>query len=197
MPRDYLEEPYAAVRRKDRAVDDDAWIVELLRRAPMAQLATVHDGQPFINSNLFAYDEAAHVVYMHTATAGRTRSNVEADERACVSVSEMGRLLPSREALSMSVEYGGVAIFGRARIVSDDTEKEEMKNFVASRLRVPCLVWPEIALWHLDKCVCQRWIVTAKAGGVDYDCFRYSDTGSSARCIMRCRLRWREEEEMQ
>ena len=124
MPRDYLEEPYAAVRRKDRAIDDDAWIVELLRRAPMAQLATVHDGQPFINSNLFAYDEAAHVVYMHTASAGRTRSNVEADERACVSISEMGRLLPSREALSMSVEYGGVAIFGRACVVSNDAEKE-------------------------------------------------------------------------
>ena len=124
MPKDYLEEPYAAVRRKDRAIDDDAWIVELLRRAPMAQLATVHDGQPFINSNLFAYDEAAHVVYMHTASAGRTRSNVEADERACVSISEMGRLLPSHEALSMSVEYGGVAIFGRACVVSNDAEKE-------------------------------------------------------------------------
>ena len=41
------------------AIDDDAWIVELQGRAPMAQLATVHDGQPFINSNLFAYDEAA------------------------------------------------------------------------------------------------------------------------------------------
>lgn len=124
MPRDYLEQPYAAVRRKDRAVDDDAWIVDLLRRAPMAQLATVHDGQPFINSNLFAYDEAAHAVYMHTAGAGRTRSNVEADGRACLSISEMGRLLPSHEALTMSVEYGGVAIFGRARVVSDDGEKE-------------------------------------------------------------------------
>jgi uncharacterized protein len=124
MPRDYLEAPYAAVRRKDRAVDDDAWIVDLLRRAPMAQLATVHDGQPFINSNLFAYDSVAHAVYMHTAPVGRTRANIEASERACLSVSEMGRLLPSHEALTMSVEYGGVAIFGRARVLTDDTERE-------------------------------------------------------------------------
>ena len=124
MAKDYLAAPCAQVRRKDRAVDDDAWIVEFLRRAPMAQLATIHDGQPFINSNLFAYDADEHAVYMHTAPVGRTRSNVDADERACVSVSEMGRLLPSHEALTMSVEYDGVAIFGRARVLSDDAERE-------------------------------------------------------------------------
>jgi hypothetical protein len=124
MAKNYLEAPHAAVRRTDRAVDDNAWIVDFLRRAPMAQLATVHDGQPFINSNLFAYDEAAHVVYMHSAPVGRTRSNVEADERACLSVSEMGRLLPSHEALTMSVEYDGVAIFGGAHVLSEEVERE-------------------------------------------------------------------------
>ncbi len=123
MAKDYLQTPYTAIRRNDRAVDDAAWIAAFLRRAPMAQLATVHDGQPFIHSNLFAYDEAAHAVYMHTAPVGRTRSNVEADERACLSVSEMGRLLPSHEALTMSVEYDGVAIFGRARVLSNDAER--------------------------------------------------------------------------
>ena len=124
MAKDYLQTAYADVRRKDRAVDDDVWIVAFLQRAPIAQLATVHEGQPFIHSNLFAYDEAAHAVYMHTAPVGRTRSNVESDEHACLSVSEMGRLLPSHEALTMSVEYDGVAIFGRARALSDDAERE-------------------------------------------------------------------------
>jgi nitroimidazol reductase NimA-like FMN-containing flavoprotein (pyridoxamine 5'-phosphate oxidase superfamily) len=124
MARDYLQTPYAEVRRKDRAIDDDAWIAAFLHRAPMAHLATVHDGQPFIHSNLFAYDETAHAVYMHTAPVGRTRSNVEANERACVSVSDMGRLLPADEALMMSVEYAGVAIFGRARVLTDDAERE-------------------------------------------------------------------------
>lgn len=124
MARDYLDQPYATVRRKDRAVDDDAWIVELLRRAPMAQLATVYDGQPFINSNLFVYDESQHAVYMHTAGKGRTRSNVDASEHVCLSVSEMGRLLPAPRAFNMSVEYNGVVIFGRGRAVEDDAEKE-------------------------------------------------------------------------
>ena len=124
MARNYIEQPYSDVRRKDRSVDDDAWIVDLLRRAPMATLATAHEGQPFVNSNLFVYDESRHAIYIHTAGKGRTRSNVDADERVCLSVSEMGRLLPAPRAFNMSVEYNSVVIFGRGRAIEDAAEKE-------------------------------------------------------------------------
>lgn len=122
MPKQYATLPYNEVRRSDRAVDDESWIVDFLKRAPIGTLATVYDGQPFINSNLFVYDEAQHVIYMHTARVGRTRANVDNDERVCFSVSEMGRLLPADEALEFSVEYNGVVVFGTAQVVSDKTE---------------------------------------------------------------------------
>lgn len=122
MGKDYATLPHHEVRREDRAVTDEAWIKALLHRAPYGALATVHEGQPFINSNLFVYDETAHAIYLHTARVGRTRSNVEADGRACFSVSEMGRLLPADEALEFSVEYAGVTVFGRVSIVQDEQE---------------------------------------------------------------------------
>jgi uncharacterized protein len=122
MPKDYAALPAHQVRRSDRAVEDDAWIRAFLHRAPIGVLATVHEGQPFINSNLFAYDEAAHAIYMHTAQVGRTRANVEGDKRVCFSISEMGRLLPADEALEFSVEYAGVAVFGSAELVHDKDE---------------------------------------------------------------------------
>jgi nitroimidazol reductase NimA-like FMN-containing flavoprotein (pyridoxamine 5'-phosphate oxidase superfamily) len=114
--------PFTQVRRRDRAVDDEGWIRDLLRRAPVGTLATVRDGQPFLNMNIFVYDEADHAVYLHTAAAGRTRSNVEAEEGVCFGVCEMGRLLPAATALHFSVEYAGVVVFGRARIVADEAE---------------------------------------------------------------------------
>ncbi len=114
--------PINQVHRRDRAVEDEAWIRALLRRAPVGTLATVSDGQPFLNSNLFVYDEAAHAIYLHTARVGRTRANVEADERVCFSTFEMGRLLPAAEALEFSVEYAGVTVFGRGAIVTDRDE---------------------------------------------------------------------------
>src|SRR5512147_2046139 len=105
MARDYTRIPFNTVTRTDRAVTDEEWIKALLRRAPIGILATVADGQPFINSNLFVYDEPNGAIYMHTARVGRTRANVEGDERACFTVTEMGRLLPASEALEFSVEY--------------------------------------------------------------------------------------------
>ena len=76
--------------------------------APLvATLATVYEGQPFINTNLFVYEEDKHVIYMHTARTGRTRNNVNEEERVCLSVFEMGRLLPDKIALEFSVEYAG------------------------------------------------------------------------------------------
>lgn len=122
MSRNYTEEPRAQVRRRDRAVEDEHWIKAMLHRAPIGTLATVHDGQPFINSNLFVYVEASHAIYTHTARYGRTRANIDGDLRVCFSVSEMGRLLPADTALEFSVEYGGVLVFGRGEVVSDPQE---------------------------------------------------------------------------
>jgi uncharacterized protein len=122
MSKNPLEMPIAEVRRSDRAVEDEQWIKDLLHHGAMGTLATVYDGQPFINSNLFVYDEAAHTVYMHTARLGRTRANIEVNERVCFSVSEMGRLLPAEQSLEMSVEYKGVVVFGTGRVVTDTLE---------------------------------------------------------------------------
>lgn len=116
--------PMTHVRRQDRAVNDPSWIRSFLGQASYGSLATSVDGQPFINSNLFVYDENRHAIYIHTGRVGRTRSNIEAAERVCFSVSQMDRLLPAAEALEFSVEYAGVSIFGRARVVEDEVEAE-------------------------------------------------------------------------
>lgn len=123
MPRDYAAQPPNRVRRADREVSDEGWIRDFLRRAPMAALAMAGpEGQPFINSNLFVYDEANNCIYIHTARVGRTKSNVLQNDRVCISVSQMGRLLPAREALEFSVEYAGVVVFGKASVVQEAQE---------------------------------------------------------------------------
>ncbi len=122
MPKDYTSLPRTHARRSDRAVSDDAWIKALLARAPIGILATIHDGQPFLNSNLFVYNEAEHAIYMHTARLGRTRANIDSAEKVCFTVYEMGRLLPAKTALEFSVEYASVVIFGSATRINDQTQ---------------------------------------------------------------------------
>jgi hypothetical protein len=131
MSIDYANRSITAVRRNDREVTDETWIRALLHHAPVGYLATVHGDQPFINSNLFVYDEAAHIIYMHTARKGRTQANIDSNgsaerpterSKVCFTVSEMGRLLPANVALEFSVEYKGVVVFGCGEVINDPVE---------------------------------------------------------------------------
>ncbi len=123
----------AALRRSDRGTDD-AWIAERLRMAAVGTLATVRDGRPFLNTNLFAHEPAGSphapeagrgTIWLHTAHVGRTAANVALGEPApaCFSVFEMGRLLPDDRALEFSVEYAGVVAFGTGRVVGTAAEQ--------------------------------------------------------------------------
>jgi hypothetical protein len=71
---------------------------------------------------LFAYDEAAHAIYLHGALEGRMRTNLQANPRVCFCVAEMGRLLPAGTAMEFGVEYASAVVFGKAFVVSDETE---------------------------------------------------------------------------
>ena len=123
MSKDYPNLPVNQVRRSDREIHEESWIREFLHTAAFGALATVYEGQPFINSNLFVYDEAQHAIYTHTARVGRTAANIRPEPTPfCFSVSHMGRLLPADTALEFSVEYAGVTVFGTAEVVTDQEE---------------------------------------------------------------------------
>mgnify|MGYP001550200735 FL=1 len=133
MSRDYANQPRTSMRRSDRGVEDDTWIKQFLHAAPVGTLATVHDGQPFVNTNLFVYDEASHSIITHTARVGRTRANIELTPNVCFSIMEMGRLLPAEEALEFSVEYAGVTIFGTMTVVEDGEEAKQLLQLIMDK----------------------------------------------------------------
>ena len=122
MSKDYLQQPPDQLRRKDREMEDEAWITAFLQSAPFGVFAFCQGGQPFVNSNIFVYDPGRRAIYFHTAREGRTRSIVAQNPRGCFSISEMGRLLPAESALEMSVEYSGITAFGITRVVEDKEE---------------------------------------------------------------------------
>lgn len=133
MPRDYTRLPVNKIRRKDRAVEEDQWIKSLLEKAPFGTFAMVSNGMPIVNSNIFYYDKAVNAIYFHTAGEGRTRSSIEKDAAICFSISEMGRLLPAERALNFSVEYKGVAAFGRVMIVESPSEAKELLQKICDK----------------------------------------------------------------
>jgi len=178
------EQSLTKIRRHDRAVTDDAWIVDLLQRAAMGTLATVDDEQPFLNTNLFVYDPSVHCIYLHTARSGRTRDNVDASAKVCFSVSTMGRLLPAEIALKFSVEYASVVVFGRAEFVEDEAAATAALQLLLDKYfphlqagtHYRPIVPAEIALTTVYRIVIEQWSGKQKQVAANFPgAFHYGD----------------------
>jgi len=122
MPREYIGQNPTAFQRRPHLTKDDAWIRDFLKTAKVGRVATSVDGQPFINTSTFWYDEANHQIVFHSNLAGRIRSNLEYNPKVSFEASELGELLPSNVALEFSLQYRSAAAFGTARVVTDPEE---------------------------------------------------------------------------
>ncbi len=127
----FSPEDLTAIRRADRAITDDAEIADLLRQADICRVATSLNDQPFISANTFWYD--GERIFFHTATEGRTLSNVHHNPRVCLEVDWRGQWLPAKTALAFSVEYTGVVVFGQARLLEDPAAKERALQGLLSK----------------------------------------------------------------
>jgi len=126
-------EALTTVRRHDRAIYAEDWMITLLARAEYGVLSTCQEGWPFSVTRNFVYDRSRHCIYLHGARKGRTFENVRHGARATFNVSEPGRLLPAERAMNMSTEYSGVVIFGHVALVDDPVEATEALHALAEK----------------------------------------------------------------
>ncbi|MBI3166538.1 MAG: pyridoxamine 5'-phosphate oxidase family protein [Chloroflexi bacterium] len=126
MPREYIGQNPTAFQRRPHLTKDDAWIRGFLRTVKVGRVATTVDGQPFINTSIFWYDEAGHQIVFHSNLAGRIRSNIEYNPRVAFAADELGQMLPSNVALEFSLQYRSVNVFGAARVVTDREEAKRL-----------------------------------------------------------------------
>ena len=74
------------------------WMREFLHQCQWGTMGLVADEKPFLNVNLYYYDEEKQALYFHTAREGRTRFFLEPASEVIFNISEMGRLLPAKMA---------------------------------------------------------------------------------------------------
>ena len=126
MPREYIGQNPSAFQRRPHLTKDAAWIREVINTFKVGHVATSIDGQPFINTSTFWYDEAEHQIVFHSNLAGRIRSNIEYNPKVSFEASVLGQLLPSNVALEFSLQYRSVVAFGTARVVTDPDEMRRL-----------------------------------------------------------------------
>jgi len=116
------ENELTKIRRQDRAITDDAWIIDRLNEAGYGVFATCKNGQPYTVARNFAYDPDKHAIYFHGARKGRTFEHVGEGTPVNLNVSEMGEWITAKRAMNFGVKYKGVVVFGYLTIVEDSEE---------------------------------------------------------------------------
>lgn len=83
----------------------------------------VVEGQPVVIPT--AYGRAGDVLYIHGARASRMQKALATGADVCITVTLVDGLVLARSAFHHSINYRSVVVFGRARVVESEEEKNE------------------------------------------------------------------------
>jgi nitroimidazol reductase NimA-like FMN-containing flavoprotein (pyridoxamine 5'-phosphate oxidase superfamily) len=129
-------------RLPKRGAFDRRTVYEILDAGFVCHVGFVSDGQPFVIPT--AYGRAGDTLYIHGSKASRTLKALSEGADVCVTVTLVDGLVLARSAFHHSINYRSVVVFGRARVVKSDEEKNAallafMEHVVPGR-------WDEVRL---------------------------------------------------
>ena len=107
------------IRRSDKALEDRAEMVRILKSQKHATLALCADDQPYLVTMNHGYDESEHCLYFHCAPTGKKIDLIRANPRVWGQVLEDGGYLDGE----CDHAYRTVQFQGRAEFVEDPVEK--------------------------------------------------------------------------
>ena len=108
-------------RHPERGVYDRASIDAILDEALICHLGFVHDGQPYVIPTIHARDD--DMLYLHGSPGSRMLRNLKQGIDICVTATLVDGLVLARSVYHHSMNYRSAVVLGRAREVTDRTEK--------------------------------------------------------------------------
>ena len=134
------------MRRKRQQVTREA-CEEVVRRATSGVLAVIDaDGDPYAVPLSFVYTDGK--LYFHCAPIGHKIDAIRTNDRISFCVIDRDEVMPE----SFTTKYRSVIVFGRARILTDETEKRKAIEALAVKYA------PDIDEAQLAKAITADWV---------------------------------------
>jgi len=102
---------------------DRETVYQILDEAFVCHVGFKVENQPFVIPT--AYGRKDDVLYIHGSAASRMMKNLATEIDICVTVTILDGLVLARSAFHHSVNYRSVVIFGKAELVTEESEKFE------------------------------------------------------------------------
>ncbi len=131
------------MRRIDRALVEPEELASILKRGKYAAVAMCQDGEPYVVTLSYGYDEAANSLVFHLSPSGRKTDAWAADPRVCATVVIDGGYVKG-ECRHL---YESVVVSGRMTVITDpDEARDAMRTLLAHLEEEPDDVWERQAL---------------------------------------------------
>lgn len=126
------------LRRTDRELTDPEAVASVLRRGRAATIAVVHDGEPYVFTLSYGWDQDRNALYSHVAKAGRKLDPIAADPRVCATIIIDG----GYEKGACKHHYESVVFTGRMSLIDDEAEKRHAMQVLVKHLEDdPAALW--------------------------------------------------------
>jgi nitroimidazol reductase NimA-like FMN-containing flavoprotein (pyridoxamine 5'-phosphate oxidase superfamily) len=130
--------PRFHVRRQDRELTDPSDLASVLKRGRFATISMCHDGEPYLVTLSYGYDEAQRAMFFHVAPEGRKLDALKADSRVCATVIVDGGYDQGR----CKHRYESVVLTGTMAPVADlDAARAGMRILLEHLEDDPAAVW--------------------------------------------------------
>ncbi len=118
--------PRGELRRKDRGMAAPA-AEQCMARALVGHVGTAGPGSiPYVVPMNFVYDPNSRTIFLHCATSGQLLDNLAHNPLVCFEVAEPGEVIATGlQVCNTSQIYRSVICFGRARVLTQQAEREE------------------------------------------------------------------------
>ena len=108
-------------RHRERGRTDRSELYAVLDAGLVCHLGVLVDGSPVVLPT--GYGRIGDTLYLHGSVANRSLNAAIAGQPVCVTVTHLDGIVLARTVFSHSVNYRSAAIFGTARLITDDPER--------------------------------------------------------------------------
>ncbi|MGC4109248.1 MAG: pyridoxamine 5'-phosphate oxidase family protein [Nocardioides sp.] len=124
-------------RHRERGSDDRADLFAVIRDALVCHVGIVRDGEPVVLPSIHAADpdgpDEGGTLYLHGSVAAPWLLQAPG-QRVCVTFTIVDGVVLARAAFSHSMNYRSAVVYGAARRVDDETERDHALGLIVDHV---------------------------------------------------------------
>lgn len=119
------------MRRKDKNIDDQSVILEILSKSEIVRVAMMDGDKPYIAPLNFGYFDNS--LYIHSAPEGKKIELIKKNNRVCFEITMKHEIIRPDLSCEWTTKYRSVIGYGTVELVEDFEEKKRGLDIIMAQ----------------------------------------------------------------